>query len=142
MILLAVPDVPDRTMSGSINAITQFLTLIFIFIIVIVITLIATRWIANYQKGSSLISGANIETVETYRLTANKYVQILRVGDKYLAVAVGRDEVTFLTELSPDEIRFKEAKVSNTPDFAGLLSKLKKSYQNRTLNNTDKDNNS
>jgi flagellar protein FliO/FliZ len=108
----------------TINSIGQFLTVVVIFIFVVGITLIATRWIANYQKGS--IVAGNIEVVETFRLATNKYVQIIRIGTKYLVIAIGRDEVTLLSEIPEADIQFKEAGTNAIPDFAGILAKFKK----------------
>ena len=69
--------------SNRMNSFLQFFTVLLIFLFVLFITWAATRWIANFQQGRA--DGANIEVVETYRLTANKYVQIIRTGEKYLA---------------------------------------------------------
>ncbi|MCL2719153.1 MAG: flagellar biosynthetic protein FliO [Lachnospiraceae bacterium] len=115
--------VPDRALDDGVGSVIHLLTLICIFVLVIVIAMVATRWIVNYQKGAS--NAANIEVVETYRLTANKYVQIVRIGEKYLAIAIGKDEVNFLTEISPDDLQFKAENTGAMPDFAGLLSKFK-----------------
>ena len=118
--------VPDRAFDAGVNSITQLLTLIFIFVVVVVIAMLATRFIVKYQRGAN--NAANIEVIETYRLTANKFVQIVRVGEKYLAIAIGKDEVSFLTELSPDELTFAPQNDGVMPDFAGLLAKFKDSF--------------
>ena len=55
--------------SNSMNSFLQFFTVLLIFLFVLFITWAATRWIANFQQGRA--DGANIEVVETYRLTAN-----------------------------------------------------------------------
>jgi flagellar protein FliO/FliZ len=102
----------------------QFVTVVVIFIFVVGITLITTRWIANYQKGATF--AGNIEVIETFRLTTNKYVQIIRVGEKYLAIAIGKDEVHVLAELAEEDIQRPPAAQGAIPDFAGLLGKLRK----------------
>ncbi len=108
---------------SGVNGIVQFLTIVILFVIVVAITLFATRWMSNYQKGKSL--GTNIEIIETYRISVNKYVQIIRVGDKYLAIAVGKDEVTFLSEVAQDEIHLPERTSMPMPDFASILEKIR-----------------
>lgn len=108
---------------SGVNGIVQFLTVVILFVIVVAITLFATRWMSNYQKGKSI--GANIEIIETYRISVNKYVQIIRVGDKYLAIAVGKDEITFLSEIVQDEIRLPEKNNMPMPDFASILEKIR-----------------
>ena len=126
---------PVSALPESTSGFVQFLTLIVIFIFVVGITLIATRWIANYQKGIS--HAANIEVVETCRLTTNKYVQIIRVGEKYMAIAIGRDEVNFLTEISADELKDTAVNMNPMPEFTKVLAKFKKAYSNES--NEDKD---
>lgn len=108
---------------SSANGFVQFLTVVILFIIVMAITLFATRWMTNYQKGKSY--GANIEVIETYRIAVNKYIQIIRIGEKYLAVAVGKDEVTFLSEVEQEDIRLPEKMSSPMPNFASVLEKIK-----------------
>jgi flagellar protein FliO/FliZ len=108
----------------GITGIIQFVTVVVIFIFVVGITLITTRWIANYQKGATF--AGNIEVIETFRLTTNKYVQIIRVGEKYLAIAIGKDEVQFLAELDSEDIQRIPASQGVLPDFAGLLGRLRK----------------
>ncbi|MCL2255064.1 MAG: flagellar biosynthetic protein FliO [Lachnospiraceae bacterium] len=117
---------PETSVYDSFAGAMQFFTLIVIFLIVLGITLVATKWIANYQKSNT--AAGNIEVVETFRLTTNKYVQIIKVSDKYLAIAIGRDEVTLLAELSPDDVKTVAAKEFAMPDFAAVLAKFKKSY--------------
>jgi flagellar protein FliO/FliZ len=121
---------PDKTDLLS-NSIEQFMTVAIIFIFVVGISYFATRWLANYQK-SKTVAG-NIEVIETFRLTTNKFVQIIRVGEKYLAIAIGKDEVNVLTELTADDIKFKDASMNVMPDFAGILAKFKKQLPEKKI---------
>lgn len=68
--------------------------------------------------------GDNLEVIETQRISNNKYVQIVRAGNKYLVIAFGKDEVSFLTEISQDELIIKTEEES-TPSFASVLEKVK-----------------
>ncbi|MDR2889628.1 MAG: flagellar biosynthetic protein FliO [Lachnospiraceae bacterium] len=112
------------TLTAGNGGVVQLLTVVVIFVFVLAITYLSTKWLANYQKGRSV--GSNIEVIETYRLTVNKYVQIVRIGNKYLAIAVGKDEVTFLTELNHDDLHLPEVVSGTMPDFASVLEKIKK----------------
>jgi flagellar protein FliO/FliZ len=123
--------------TNGLNGFVQFLTVVIIFVFVVGITLVATRWIANYQKDRSLT--ANIEVIETFRLTANKYLQIVRIGEKYLAIAIGRDEVTMLTELSEEDIQLSAVEAKENINFAGILSKFKKQQSSQNDDNGNDD---
>lgn len=101
----------------------QFMTVLFLFVVVLAITYATTKWIANYQKGKAVCG--NIEVIETSRIASNKYIQIIRIGSKYLAIAVGKDEVHMLTELSEEELIWKETQKAEI-DFASVLQKFKR----------------
>lgn len=92
--------------SNGINSFAQFLTVLIIFVGVLALTYFTTRWIATYQKGK-MMSG-NIQVLETLKIAQNKYIQIVRVGNHLYAIAIGKDSMTLLGELSEDEIHIQE----------------------------------
>ncbi|MCR5626015.1 MAG: flagellar biosynthetic protein FliO [Lachnospiraceae bacterium] len=85
------------------ESIAQLFTVIIIFVLVLVITVFTTRFIGSYEKNR--FSGSNIEIIEAQRLMQNRYIMVVRVADKYFAIAVGKNEITYLTELHPDDIK-------------------------------------
>lgn len=101
----------------------QFMTVLILFVFVLALTYLVTRWIARYQK--ERVGLGNLEIVETCRLASNKYIQIVRAGKKYLVIAVGKDEVHMLSEISGDELSFQEERGQNA-DFAAILEKVRK----------------
>ena len=114
MILLAVAD--------TLDGIAQFFTVIVIFILVLAVTLGVTRWIGKYQ--SSISTGNNIEVLESVRISPQSYAEILRIGKKYVAVAVCKEKVTFLCELDKEEINV--SKSDEQGGFAGILNQIVK----------------
>lgn len=111
--------VPERADSAA-----QFLTVLILFVLVLAITAFTTRWIAGYQKQQNL--NGNIEVIETQRISTGKYLQIIRVGEKYLAVAVCKDTVTMLTEVPKEQMVFSEAGGTSATSFTELFEKMKK----------------
>ncbi|MBP3603965.1 MAG: flagellar biosynthetic protein FliO [Lachnospiraceae bacterium] len=105
----------------------QFMTVLILFVFVLGITYAVTRWIAGYQKNKAICS--NLEVVETMRIAGNKYVQIVRAGGKYLVIAVGKDEVHMLSELTEEELIFSQNQTGNI-DFGSILDKFKKQKEN------------
>lgn len=112
------------TVSNGMNSFLQLCTVLIIFVFVLVITWAATKWIANVQN-SNKTEGGNIEVVETYRLTANKYIQIIRTGEKYLAVAICKDTVTMLAEVPAEQIHMPDRSANSMPDFKRIFEKAK-----------------
>ena len=70
---------------------------------VLLISYLATRWIASYQRGHSF--NKNLQVIETLKITANKYIQIVEAGDEYLVIAIGKDEVRLLTKLTREQLK-------------------------------------
>lgn len=113
------------TKVGITDSYLQFITVLILFVFVLVITYATTGWIAGYQKNKAVCG--NLEVMETLRITNNKYIQIVRAGSKYLVIAVGKEEVHMLTELSDED--FKNCENRTGMDFGSILEKFKK--QNR-----------
>ena len=101
----------------------QFLTVLLLFVFVLVITYFTTRWIARYQKVKS--NANNLEVIETCRITSNKYLQIVRAGTKYVLIAIGRDEVHMLAELSEEELTLTADDGQQQMDFSKVFANVK-----------------
>ena len=102
----------------------QFMTVLILFVLVLGIAYAVTRWIAKTQQGR--VTAGNLEVIETCRITSNKYVQIIRAGHKYLVIAVGKDEIHMLAQLSEDELVLRSNGHSENPDFASVLDRVRK----------------
>ncbi len=99
-------------LSSSLTSFLQLLGVLIIFALVLAITYFVTKWIGGFQQMQ--MSGRQFRVVDSVRIAGNKCVQILKLGDVYLVVAVGKDEVTMLAKLTEDEIGLSEE------DFAGM----------------------
>ena len=65
-----------------------------------------------------------MELIETLRISNNKYLQIVKIGSKYLCMAVCKDTVTMLVELGEEDIIRPESAEVNM-NFQGILEKVK-----------------
>ena len=90
-------------LTGPPGSYAQFITVLLIFVVVLGITAVVTRWLASYQKQQSV--NENIEVIETTRIANNKYIQIIRAGEKYMVIAVCKDTVTMLGEIPEDSLK-------------------------------------
>ncbi|MBD5458928.1 MAG: flagellar biosynthetic protein FliO [Lachnospiraceae bacterium] len=123
------------TVSNSANSYLQFLTVLILFVFVLAVTYWTTKWMAGYQKGKR--ANANLEVIESFQIAGNKYVQIIRVGQKYLAVAIGKDSVTMLTEVPEDQLMFSSSANNEQVGFKELFEKIQK----KTILEKEKDRN-
>ena len=117
------------SVTTKVDGYLQFMTVLILFVFVLAITYLVTRWIANYQKGRAGLG--NLEIIETCRVAPNKYIQIVRAGEKYLVIGVGKDEVHMLSELSAIELDLRREDVQ-TSGFADIFEKIKNSKGTRT----------
>ena len=108
--------------SGRTDSYIQFITVLLIFLFVLLVTYWVTKWTAGYQRSQT--ANANMEILETIRLSNNKYVQIVRVGRKYLAVAICKDTVTMLTEIPEQDLVFPDGNAVKTLGFKDILEKI------------------
>ena len=117
------------TLSSAGESFFQLLFALFVFVGVLALTAFVTKWIAGYQKTQGL--NRNLEIVEAIRITNNKFVQIIRAGeDSYYVIAIGKDDITLLGQLSSDQLKDLDNEPykpgAATLDFKAILEKLSK----------------
>ena len=111
--------------SSRIEAFVQLITLVFIFALVLAMTYFATRFVGNYKKEK--MAGSNISVLETFRLSNSKYIQIIKMGSKFLAIAICKDSVTVLCELQESDLEFTEVSTQiKSENFKAVLDKFRK----------------
>ena len=125
------------TASGPLDSFVQFITVLFIFLFVLIVTYAVTKWISGIQKIQ--MTGKNMTVLETLRISNSKYLQIVRAGDKYLVIAVCKDTVTMLTELSADSLCLDTGNEEKSLSFREILDKMKN--QNSKEEKTDEEKN-
>lgn len=124
------------SVTSGLESIVQFITVLIIFIFVLGITYFSTRYIAGVQKDR--YRTGNMEVIETLRISNNKYLQIVRVGNKYLCMAVCKDTVTMLGEIQKEAMVFSENNLNANVDFQMILEKIKqKQLGNKTDTNEE-----
>ena len=118
----------ERTMvylvshSSTLQNVLSLIAMLVIFVLILVAVHYTTKWMAksgNIQSGTK-----NIQVIETYRIAPNKYVQIIKVGTKYVAIAVGKEEISPLTELDESELQLTKAADMENPSFAKVFKSM------------------
>lgn len=109
----------------SMESFAQLMTVSIIFIFVLALTYFATKFVGKYQK--TKLAGNNIQVMETLRITNSKYLQIIKIGENYFAIAVCKDTITCLGDLNAEDLVFKNTSTEfKTENFKAILDKLKK----------------
>ena len=133
-ILLTLTD-PATTPSGNAATnIARFLTLLVIFLLVLGVTFYTTKFIARTQQGR--IHSTNMEIMETMPVANGKYLQIVRIGGKYVVLAIAKDSITKITELAEGE--YVPSEKPQTGSFGDLIKKFAKPDGDAAPAKTDK----
>jgi len=85
-------------------------------------------WLARRFGGPGLRGGAMtslIKVLDTRMLGPKKYVTVLKIGGRTLAVGVTEQKITLLCEMAADDLPVEETQGPGaTPAFADILKKL------------------
>ncbi len=101
----------------------QLVTVLAIFAIVLAVTYFTTRFVGGYAKNK--VSTGNIEIIDSAKIAPSKYIAIVRTASKYIAVGIGKDEITYLCDIPEDSIVKSQTSFGNTYDFRELMEKAK-----------------
>ena len=107
------------------EAFVQLVTLVLIFALVLGLTYFVTRFVGNYQKNK--LTGTNISVIETIRISSSKYIQLIKIGSRYFAIAVCKDTVTLIGEIEQDDLILTDNTTQvQSESFKTILDKFKK----------------
>ena len=118
------------TKYSTFAGIFKLIFLVIIFIVILVLSYLVTKWYAN----SSLVKNKtnNIEIKESFQLAPGKTISIVRIGEKYVALAQFKDNVVKLAELTEEELILnREVEISDS-SFKDVFSNIVKSRKKDT----------
>ena len=113
------------TKYSTFAGIFKLIFLVIIFIVILVLSYLVTKWYAN----SGLVKNKtnNIEIKESFQLAPGKTISIVRIGEKYVALAQFKDNVVKLAELTEEELILnREVEISDS-SFKDVFSNIVKS---------------
>lgn len=94
--------------------------LILLCIIIIAASYFVTKLIAGKQIKQH--GESNFKVIDTYRVTQNKVIQLLKVGEKYIVIAICKDTISLLTELTEEQIILHKEGNGQGKNFKDILS--------------------
>lgn len=113
--------------TSSLKSIGQLICVVLLFLFVLFLAYAAARIAGSFQS-NIMNKRSNIQVIEVFRLSNNKVIEIIKIGDHYLALAVCKDNVTVLSELDESEIKEQEASLKPI-NFNNILDKIKNEKQ-------------
>mgnify|MGYP000932161465 CR=1 FL=1 len=101
----------------------QLIGMVILLVVILVAAYYTSRFVGGYKLGQMRTS--NFKVIDTYRIGQNKALQIVKAGNKYILISVGKDTVNFITELEESEIHTKDDSAKEKQSFGKILEKLK-----------------
>ncbi|MCQ2535405.1 MAG: flagellar biosynthetic protein FliO [Lachnospiraceae bacterium] len=115
------------TGSSSAGGVGQLIVVLLVFVGVLALCYYVTKWIAGFQKQQT--AGNNLQIIESCRIANNSYLQLIKVGKtKYAVIAVGKNEISTVMQLTEEDLRDDIVKNEPKPlssNFKDLLDKVK-----------------
>ena len=99
----------------------EFVKLLILFCVILAATIATTKFVGGIKLGQ--LKNSNFKIIETFRVTQNKYLQIIRVSNKYILISVSKDNIQFITELKEEDIRLSENQGQQKLDFKDIFKK-------------------
>ena len=113
---------------GGLNTALSIFSLILIFAFIVALAYFSTKFIARYQN-NLLKNKTTVKIIESFRIGTNKFIAIVKIGESYYAIGVGKDEFTMIDKLNPDELTDFSVDSGSTSskkiDFKEILSQVK-----------------
>ena len=94
-------------LSASFRSLMQLIGVLIIFVFVLIITYFTTKWVGGFQK--------------------IQMSKLVKAGEQYFVIAVGKDEVTKIAELTEDQlsVQTSDDMKNSQENFQEIFSRLK-----------------
>lgn len=109
---------------GTQDSFVQLLGLVFLLIIILIATYYTSKFVGGVKLGQ--MKNSNFQVIDTYRVTQNKLIQIVKIANKYVVIAIGKDTINYITELDEAEVYIRDMKAGDKTSFQQTLEKLRK----------------
>lgn len=123
---------------SGLSGVWNIISLILIFVFIVVLAYFAAKLAARYQS-NVLNYKSNIKIIESFRLGNNKFIAIVKIGEDYYALGVGKDEITCIDKIDADKlVHLETANSSEKMSFKEILSKMKNGESKDLENDSNK----
>ena len=89
-------------LTSSFQNVMQLIGVVLIFLIVLALTYFTAKWVGGYQQIN--MKNKNLQILESIKVGTNKFICLIKAGEIYLVVAVGKDEITMLAQLTEEQL--------------------------------------
>ncbi|MDO5560081.1 MAG: flagellar biosynthetic protein FliO [Oscillospiraceae bacterium] len=127
---------------SAIGSVFSVLAAVLVFIIILYLAYISTKLIGK-RYGRPSANGKNLRIIESMPAGPDKYLMIIRAGQKYLLVGSGKEHLEYICDLDSDELNLESSSdKSSGGDFYEILKEAAKERIGTIKNRGDKYKNS
>ncbi len=118
---LKLSNTPPRNSSDS--GWLEMVGLVFILIAILFAAYYTSKLVGRFTLGQ--LKNSNFHVIDSYRISPNKFLQIVKIANKYIVISVSKDNVQFITELDETEVFIREANIKENMSFKQIFEKIK-----------------
>ena len=100
----------------------QLVGVFILFLFILGATYLTTKIVGGVKLNQ--MKSSNFHVIETYRITQNKFLQLVKVGTRYIVLSISKDNINFIIELQEDEILHLDQMGKSKESFSTIISKL------------------
>lgn len=108
---------------SSFNSFLQLIGLVLLLILILAAAYYTSKFVGKATMGR--LKNSNFHVIDSYRISQNKVIQIVKIGNKYVVIAIGKDTINYITELDESEVFIREPQTKENVNFKEILDKLK-----------------
>lgn len=109
--------------ASTLDNFMQLLGLVFLLIVILIATYYTSRFVGGIKLGQ--MKNSNFTVIDNYRISQNKVIQIVKIANKYIVIAIGKDTINYITELDEADVLIKEMNPGQKLSFKETLEKLR-----------------
>jgi flagellar protein FliO/FliZ len=106
------------------DSFVQLVSLVFVLIIILVAAYYTSRFVGKMKMGQ--MKKSNFQVIDTYRISQSKALQIVKIANKYVVIAIAKDTIEIITELEESEVMIRDFHNDEKQSFMQIIDKLKK----------------
>lgn len=108
---------------SSWDSFIQMIGLIILLILILAATYYTTKFVGGMKLGQ--MKNSNFKVIDAYRISPNKVMQIVKIGNKYIVIAISKDTINYITELDEAELFIREEQTAEKLSFKETFDKLR-----------------
>ncbi len=105
------------------NNLVQLLGLCILLAVILFAAYYTAKFVGKTKLGQ--LKSSNFTVIDSYKPAPGKMLQIIKVGKKYLLIAVAKDTISFLSELEETDLVLKESIQAEKKSFRQIIDSMK-----------------